>query len=219
MGNNPFSYASQQRNQRRLDLLLNFQHEGTLLDLGCGTGGFLAVANTYFEVEGIDRQPLFPQPSGPDSASRMIEADINTVELEPGRYDVVTMFNLLEHLRDPYRIIQEAHTGLKPGGILFGSVPNNRWFAGKIHTLVSNFFDRSHCSTFHPAKWRAYFQHAGFQSTWLFGEILLGRLGFFCTSPIIWEGFSFNLMFLGRKGKGEVPRVDPPADRARLRRK
>lgn len=202
MERNPFSQASTQRNRKRLNLLLNYRGEGTLLDMGCGDCGFISVANPHFQVEGIDLHPGPLPASGPDVTPRIVAANINCVELGSGHYDVITMFNLLEHLPDPYHVIQESYSGLKPGGILFGSVPNNRWIAGKIHTLVSNLFDSTHCSTFHPAKWLRYLRGAGFRTTRLLGEILLGRRGFYCSAPGIWETISFNFVFLCTKEPG-----------------
>lgn len=178
MGRNPFSHASSQRNQMRLNLLLTHKPGGRLLDLGCGDGGFAIAANPYFQVEGIDLHPRRIQPRRRGAAPRIVRANINNVELQTGGYDVITMFNVLEHLSAPYSVLQETYSGLKAGGVLFGSVPNNRWLAGKIHTLVSNLFDKTHCSTFHPSRWREYLERAGFRSISLLGEILLAKRGF-----------------------------------------
>lgn len=183
-------------------MLTEYKTGGKLLDLGCGDGGFVGIANPHFQVEGIDLQPEPILPPRPGAAPRIVRANINNVQLEPGMYDVITMFNLLEHLPAPYPVLQEAHAGLKPGGILFGSVPNNRWLAGKIHTLVSNLFDKTHCSTFHPAKWLGYLRRAGFRSSALFGEVLLGRRGFYCSVPGVWETISFNFVFVCTKEQG-----------------
>lgn len=184
--------------------------------MGCGDGRFAAMANQHFHVEGIDLHPSPIPPGNSHPAPRIVKADVYDVDLEHATHDVITMFNFLEHLREPYAVIQEAHSGLKPGGILFGSVPNNSFLVGRIHTLITNLWDRTHCSTFRPAKWHSYLKGAGFQSVWLFGELLLlGKTAFYCMSPRTYKLVSFNLMFLCKKDETN-PTLTPPPPQADL---
>jgi SAM-dependent methyltransferase len=181
--------------------------------MGCGDGGFAAIANQYFHVEGIDTRPGPIHPCNSYPAPQIVKADIYDVDLEHAAYDVITVFNLLEHLREPHTVIQEAHSGLKPGGILFGSVPNNSFLVGRIHTLITNLWDRTHCSTFRPNKWLNHLKGSGFRSVWLFGELLLGRTAFYCMSPKTHKLVSFNLMFLCKKDEMN-PALTPPPHQA-----
>ncbi len=101
---------------------------GLLLDVGCGTGGFLAVARQEgYTVEGLDFDP---------EAVRMAQERFGLNDVFTGnvdefltqrprkRYDVVTAFEVLEHTTAPREFIRELVGLLAPGGYLALSVPN-----------------------------------------------------------------------------------------------
>lgn len=103
---------------------------GRLLDIGCGDGSFLKKASDLgFSVTGIDI----------DSKSVSIAqtlrgiSDVHAVGLseamsagviKPKTFDVVTFFEVLEHQPDPMNFLAQVRKLLKPGGRIFGSVPN-----------------------------------------------------------------------------------------------
>ncbi len=98
-----------------------------VVDLGCGPGSItlgLAEAVTPGEVVGIDLDP------GAIERARVMAAErgIANVRFEPGSAyevpvpsgsaDAVCAFNLLQHLADPLRALDEARRLLRPGGIV-----------------------------------------------------------------------------------------------------
>lgn len=102
-----------------------------VVDVGCG-GGLLAEAMAMegADVVGIDLSPavlevarLHALESGVilDYRETSIEA---LAEREPGRFDVVTCMEMLEHVPDPVAIVASAARLLKPGGTLFLSTLN-----------------------------------------------------------------------------------------------
>lgn len=196
---NRFVFSSIRRNRKRLDMLLNYKKEGRLLDIGCGECCFVTLANQYFQSEGIDILPVPIDLCDSTSTPKITKADIYDIDFEDEVYDVITSFNLIEHLYDPYLAIQKVYGGLKPGGVFFGSVPNNSLLIGKIHTFLANLFDSTHCSTFHPTRWLEYLDGVGFRNILFFGELLLGSISFYCMVPKLYRFVSFNLMFLCRK--------------------
>lgn len=196
---NAFSYSSAQRNRNRISVLLEHKREGRLLDIGCGDGGFLALADRYFQVEGFDLNPAPIDARNSLISDQIVKADICDLDLENGVYDAITAFNVLEHILDPCSVIREVYLGLKPRGNFFGSVPNNHLPVGAIHTFLTNLGDSTHRSTFHPTKWEDSLVAAGFRNNFFFGELLLGRLGFYCFTPKTSRLISFNMMFLCTK--------------------
>ncbi len=132
-------------------------------------------------------------------SDQVVKADVNEFDFENGIYDAITAFNVLEHIVDPDSVIRKVYQGLRPRGIFFGSVPNNDLPVGAIHTFLTNLFDSTHCSTFHPAEWIEILVTAGFQNSFIFGELILGRLGFYFFRPKISRLLSFNMMFLCTK--------------------
>jgi SAM-dependent methyltransferase len=105
---------------------------GALLDVGCGSGRFLARAAALgYRVTGFDFNPVAVQ----IARSRFGLKDVHCASIEefraqnPGRrFDVVTAFEVLEHVEDPRGFLQTLFDWIRPGGFLALSVPyRDRW--------------------------------------------------------------------------------------------
>jgi SAM-dependent methyltransferase len=97
----------------------------SLVDVGCSTGQFLALAKAGgFAAHGVE----FSQESADFAASFAGTAiDLGTIRdctLQAGSVDVLTMFDVIEHVRDPIADMQHAWDLLRPGGWLVMSTPN-----------------------------------------------------------------------------------------------
>jgi len=98
--------------------------QGRYLDVGCGSGGALGVANALgWKVAGIEVDE-----AAAAKARRFTDelhvGDVLTAPFAPGRFDVVTAFHVLEHVADPVAVIRRALAWLAPGGLLIIEVPN-----------------------------------------------------------------------------------------------
>ncbi|MDP6979183.1 MAG: class I SAM-dependent methyltransferase [Myxococcota bacterium] len=99
---------------------------GRLLDVGCAAGLFLElVADAGWRAVGIEPSAALCA----DARNRVgpgveIEcATLETATLETGVFDVVTLWDVLEHARDPRAFLAEAAAPLEPGGFLILNVP------------------------------------------------------------------------------------------------
>jgi 2-polyprenyl-3-methyl-5-hydroxy-6-metoxy-1,4-benzoquinol methylase len=94
------------------------------LDVGCSTGFVVEAARSRgWEGVGIDLNPSaveFGRQRGLDLRTTSLEGG----GFEPASFDAVSLFDVLEHLIDPLRILRRCVALLKPGGILFLYVPN-----------------------------------------------------------------------------------------------
>jgi len=100
---------------------------GELLDIGCGEGLFLAFAQKYYNVVGIDiDQKAIHAAKELYGVQRVYAMTLEEFRRHFPRekFDVVTMFEVLEHLEDPVGTIRDIKAILKPRGILVISVPN-----------------------------------------------------------------------------------------------
>jgi len=108
-----------------------FPNGGNLLDIGCGTGGFLAMLrrnNRWYGV-GVDINEQAASVARRQGLC-VFCGDLNQMFLPAGFFDVATMWEVLEHVRDPLNILKTIHHLLKPKGILLLSTPNaNSWQA------------------------------------------------------------------------------------------
>jgi 2-polyprenyl-3-methyl-5-hydroxy-6-metoxy-1,4-benzoquinol methylase len=189
-----------QRNQARLALVLEHCPDGgRLLEIGCGQGGFLRLAESHFDVTGVDVSHQAVKALRPHFGERVSTLNIEQRPLTLSGFQVVAAFNILEHLRQPEKAVRKLAAALEPGGVLVGSVPNNSGAAGRVVTQLGNFFDRTHVSTFTPPTWRRIFEHAGFSRVDFFGEVTLGRNRCAYIRRPLWPQVSFNLMFVCQK--------------------
>ncbi|MGD0664767.1 MAG: bifunctional 2-polyprenyl-6-hydroxyphenol methylase/3-demethylubiquinol 3-O-methyltransferase UbiG [Rhabdochlamydiaceae bacterium] len=92
-----------------------------VIDLGCGAG-FLtsALSRAGHHATGIDlSKGSLETAKKHDAASTYIEADATNVPLPSHTFDAVCAMDLLEHVPDPQKVVQEAARLLKPGGLFF----------------------------------------------------------------------------------------------------
>jgi len=97
-----------------------------VLDVGCGTGSFLDLARQAgLQTFGLE---LNPKAAGKARAKGHQIFDRLLHELPPdacpGGFDMITLFQVLEHVPDPVGILNEAYAQLKPGGFISIAVPN-----------------------------------------------------------------------------------------------
>lgn len=107
-----------------LTRLERYRKNNALLDIGCGEGHFLSVAKGLgWEVKGLEVAPY-----AVDICKRFdinVEcADLLRTDLPQGRYDLVTMFEVLEHMAQPREYLLRTNALLRKGGVLVLTTPN-----------------------------------------------------------------------------------------------
>jgi SAM-dependent methyltransferase len=135
-------------------VLAAFPREGygrTVLDVGCGSGYLGAsLAERGFAVTGIERPDGYSKPF--PASVRLVEADLeHGLPDLGGGFDYVLCADILEHLRDPDRMLRRLHQVVKPGGTLIASLPNSGNVYFRLNILAGRFpqddkglFDRTH---------------------------------------------------------------------------
>jgi SAM-dependent methyltransferase len=118
------------RKRRQLD----WQGQGRLLDFGCGSGGFLQrMHQDGWNVAGLDSSPQAVERVRRELGLPAFLGTLPHPELKPESFDVVTLWQALEHVPDPLAVLQAARQILVHGGRLVIAVPNFesaglRWF-------------------------------------------------------------------------------------------
>jgi 2-polyprenyl-3-methyl-5-hydroxy-6-metoxy-1,4-benzoquinol methylase len=112
--------------KNKLNLINSLQpQKGTILDIGAGTGDFLAVA----KQDGWQTVGVEPSEKAKEIASSKGISFVNdTIDLPNHSFEIVTMWHVLEHVPDLDAQIKELKRVLKPSGSLLIAVPNFKSF-------------------------------------------------------------------------------------------
>ena len=96
-----------------------------LLDLGCGVGRFLhAALKLGWDVRGIDASAKAIEIGKRTATFPLSTETLQQLRDSGARFDVVTAFEVLEHLERPVDVLRSVSEVLAPGGLFFGTVPN-----------------------------------------------------------------------------------------------
>jgi len=94
-----------------------------MLDVGCGIGLLLSVAPPGWQAVGLE-----PGQGAAENAGRLFGVKVRRQRLEEldaaERFDVITFFDVIEHLPDPIAALRRAAAHLAPGGALVVKVPD-----------------------------------------------------------------------------------------------
>ena len=117
-----------------LELLQSFSkakastpHSPALLDVGCGTGGWLEFVRSEYKCYGFDASPVqsryslqnFPNVR---CATSLSEYKTQFKGLLP-EFDLITLWDVLEHIRSPVDFVGELSQALSGNGLFFASIP------------------------------------------------------------------------------------------------
>lgn len=188
----------------RLAVLGRFKKAGSVLDVGCGEGTFLVAAhNLGWATSGVEVLP------GPGGIARdrlgptIYIGDVLDVALPAVSFDAITLWDSLEHMRDPSAVLSRLRTFLKPDGILIARVPNSGSFDSMVHGRKwVHWSVPLHLSHFTPATLRRALNLNGFRV-----ELIDTKI-----SALVWS--LRNRLRLRRKGNDPKQNHAPGADRS-----
>lgn len=119
---------------KRLATILMYKKNGTLLDIGAGTGNFLKLATRYFNAEGTEISPYANGRAKKLYGVTIYEKPLGQIHKN---YDIVTLWHVLEHLENPKQSLNEIHKLLKENGLLIIAIPNDDSMKQKIKKALN----------------------------------------------------------------------------------
>lgn len=133
-----------------------------LLELGCGTGCFLdEAARAGWIVEGVEVSRF----AAARAAQRGLSvrcAPLEEYEPAPGAFDCVALWDVIEHLRDPFAALITAGRALRPGGVLALSTGDVTSLCARLTRQYWHLFNLpEHLFFFSPAALAGAFDRAG----------------------------------------------------------
>ncbi len=138
-----------------------------LLDVGCSSGALLRVAKEC----GYDAQGAEPATQAADTARglgfEVFPGFLQDAGFPDNHFDVITLFEVIEHLLDPQELLVEIFRILKPGGVLLIGTGNaDSWTVGFMGAEWEYFDIRSHgghISFFNPKSMTLLTEKCGFE--------------------------------------------------------
>ena len=136
-------------------LIEKYISPGRLLDIGCGNGHLIRAAlERGWESEGFDVDPKTTARVSERHGVKTYQGDFLQLDLRDNDYDLITMHQVLEHLKRPNEYLHKINSLLKPGGGLFIALPNIRSLSNRFkHVLeraglkkksVGKYYETSH---------------------------------------------------------------------------
>ncbi|WP_157698772.1 class I SAM-dependent methyltransferase [Geobacter sp. DSM 9736] len=150
-----------------------YEGEERVLDIGCGAGALGAAIrkiNPKAVVHGVDASPE----AGKLAADRLdwfrcMDLDNEPLPHGPERYDLIIFGDVLEHLKNPYRLLSQSRDLLAPSGKVILSLPNIANYSLRLRLLFGRFeyrdtgiMDRTHLRFFTDASAREMIDRCGF---------------------------------------------------------
>jgi len=114
----------------RLQKYFNTKNGGNVLDIGCGTGGFLSLFSDQWQKYGIDISEFAKK----EAQKKGIATDF---KLEDNFFDLIIFRGTIQHLPDPISRIEKCYYWLKPGGgVVFLATPNANSICYKLFNTL-----------------------------------------------------------------------------------
>lgn len=136
--------------RRRLEDIREYKQTGRLLDLGCATGFFMEVAkNDGWDCFGVDVSKFASNHGKNKLGLNIFHGTLENAKFENNYFDVVTMWDYIEHSSNPLDELQEVNRTLKWAGIIVLTTPD-------INSLTARVF-KNRWVSFKPEEHRCYF--------------------------------------------------------------
>ncbi len=118
------------------DLLthLEWPPRSKILEIGIGPGhNLLEIYPPDARLEGVESDDALARLAARRGSARVFQASIDRLppEIQDGSYDGVTMFDVLEHIKDDAGALQIVNRKLRHGGRIVLSVPAYMWLWGQ----------------------------------------------------------------------------------------
>ncbi|MFQ6111691.1 MAG: class I SAM-dependent methyltransferase, partial [Nitrospinota bacterium] len=121
---------------KKLSLIHKFKRGGRLLDVGCHLGHFMRFAQREgWDVWGLDVADGYTAYAREKGLKNVFITSLREARLQENFFDVVTIWNTLEHLSQPLEELKEVNRILKREGIIALSLPCARYVRLKVFFL------------------------------------------------------------------------------------
>src|ERR1700722_6375531 len=136
------------------------------LDIGAGDGAFVEelLALGFTDVIGVEPSIAPIEAAKPATRGHLKCGIFAADQYVAASFDLITCFQVIEHVWDPVKIAADALALLKPGGLFLIVAHNRRAFSARVMGTKSPIFDIEHLQLFDRPTSAALLRNAGFDS-------------------------------------------------------
>ncbi len=105
--------------------LHRYKSGGSILDLGCSAGGFLAtLKGGAWKAYGIDMSAEAAKEATDRAGAEIFVGEVLDAPFAAGTFDAITCFHVFEHMYEPRAVLSKVREWLKRDGIFYAMMPN-----------------------------------------------------------------------------------------------
>jgi SAM-dependent methyltransferase len=146
--------AAASRWKDQVKVISDYKAGGAILDTGCSSGGFLStMKGPAWKLYGIEMEESTAERARVTTGADVFVGDVVAAPFLRESFDVVTCFDVLEHVYSPREFLAKVLEWLKPGGIFYAMMPNidswearafgSHWFGLELPRHLTHFSPRS----------------------------------------------------------------------------
>lgn len=119
--------------ERYLKRVMMHRRSGKLLDIGSAFGYLMEVAKSYgFDAYGVELSSFSSSIAKKKFGSKVFEGKLKDANFPEAHFDVITMFDLIEHIPQPVEFMREVKRIIKPGGFVGITTPDTSSLSYKL---------------------------------------------------------------------------------------
>lgn len=158
------NYVRFRRHKLRIKLIKKFKKYGNLYDIGVGWGHFANTAEKMgFNVDGIEISETMHHYATNDLNLKIEKGSFYEIPVKENFYDVITLWDVLEHLEKPLEVLKKANRMLKDNGIIVIQVPQIDSKVAKIQKEKWPMLSVEHQNYFSKSTIRLALEKSGFK--------------------------------------------------------
>jgi SAM-dependent methyltransferase len=124
-----------------LNGITQFKNQGRLLDVGCATGLFMLEAQKKnFKVNGIDVSKYAIDIAKQRFGKNVTQTSFEKANIRKNTYDVITLFDVIEHVSDPRKVLKKIKNILNENGLLVINTGDTDSLMAKLQGKNWHFF-------------------------------------------------------------------------------
>jgi len=193
---------------RQRDVITGLKKGGAILDIGCSSGAFLGMMKgRSWKLYGIEMEASTAAKAKAATGAEVFVGEALDAPFPAESFDVITGFDLLEHVYQPRQFLAKVLEWLKPGGIFYAGLPNiDSWEARALGTYWYGLELPRHISHFSPASLRHASNTLGFQEMILttpFTTYIEDSVSYLCSRAI--ERIGITPIPMSKRGPRSIP--------------